>query len=58
MIFGDIDKNHFIINKTNNNYINYSNKINNGINHKSINLCSIRSLDSKEINNYKKPNNI
>ena len=58
MIFGDIDKNHFIINKNNNNNINYSNKINNGINHKSINLCSIRSLDSKEINNHIKANNI
>ena len=58
MIFGDIDRNHFIINKNNNNNINYSNKINNGINHKSINLCSIRSLDSKEINNHIKANNI
>ena len=38
--------------------MNYSNKINNGINHKSINLCSIRSLDSKDINNHKKINNI
>ena len=54
MIFGDIDKNHFIINKNNNNNIYYSNKINNEINHKSINLCSIRSLDIKEINTHKK----
>ena len=58
MLFGDIDKNHFIINKNNNNNINYSNKVNNGINHKSINLCSIRSLDFKEINSHKKINNI
>ena len=54
MIFGDIDKNHFIINKNNNNNLYYSNKINNEINHKSINLCSIRSLDIKEINTHKK----
>ena len=53
MIFGDIDKNHY-----NNNNINYANKVNNGINNNSINLCSIRSLDIKEINTHKKINNI
>jgi len=58
MGFGDIEKNHLEINKNHNNNINYSNKINNGINHKSINLCSIRSLDAKEVNNHKKGNNL
>jgi hypothetical protein len=58
MLFGDIDKNHFETSKNNNNNINYSNKVNNGINHKSINLCSIRSLDFKEVNSHKKINNI